>query len=238
MEKRDAGKKQSDIRKQLRKAYLYGGIDDFSDIQKLAFLLSFSMPVEKARKSADVLVDMFGSVSAVFDASYEDLSGTDGISESTAALILLFHDLNRRYAQSDNQQNLRLSDTDALRQYISSFFIGETVEKLRIFTFDSSKKLNGCAEISSGSMDMAIVSTRDLMSHAVSQKAKYIILAHNHPAGTLRPSYGDIKLTQNTFKKFNVLGINLVDHIIVTDNGSYSMAESPEYQYIFRGDMR
>ena len=86
----------------------------------------------------------------------------------------------------------------------------------------------GCFEVTRGTVNESPVYIREIATRALLSNAVSVILAHNHPGGSLRPSDGDLNFTKKAKDALKLLGINLLDHIIVSSAGYYSMAEQRE----------
>ena len=86
-------------------------------------------------------------------------------------------------------------------------------------------KIIGKERISSGGLTATVVDVRILFKQAIERLATSIIIAHNHPSGTLKPSRADIQLTQKIKNASKLLDIQLLDHLIVADSGYYSFAD-------------
>lgn len=82
--------------------------------------------------------------------------------------------------------------------------------------------------VSLGSINMTVVNPVEVFSYAVLQKCKNLILVHNHPSGNLKPSESDKKLTQKLLIGGDILGIKILDHVIISEDGYYSMNDEDD----------
>lgn len=98
-------------------------------------------------------------------------------------------------------------------------------EEVLMLCLNAGHKLLGYYRVSIGGIESSIADIRIIATVAVSCTASRVILAHNHPAGTAEPSYTDLQLTQRVKKGLHTLGIELADHIILTDTGHYSLKD-------------
>ena len=102
----------------------------------------------------------------------------------------------------------------------------ELYESFKIILLNNSNKVKGIYEISSGGITGTLVDIRILFAVVLKSLSTAIILAHNHPSGNLKPSNADIVLTDKIKKASELLDIKLLDHVIITPNGSfYSFAD-------------
>ena len=99
-------------------------------------------------------------------------------------------------------------------------------EKMVVITLNARLEVVGCFEVARGTVDEAPIYIREIATRALLTNAKSVIIAHNHPSGTANPSTADIDITKKVKDVLAMLDINLLDHIIVTHDQSYSMAEN------------
>ena len=98
-------------------------------------------------------------------------------------------------------------------------------EKIVMFTLDNRHNVVGCFEVSRGTIDEAAVYPREIALRALLTNAKAVILCHNHPGGSTKPSYEDMNITTKIYDVLKMLDIRLLDHIIVAHDKTYSMAD-------------
>ena len=99
-------------------------------------------------------------------------------------------------------------------------------EKIVMLTLNTQNEVVGCFEVSRGTVDESAIYPREIATRALLTNAKAVILAHNHPSGTPSPSIADVNVTKKVKDVLTMLGINLLDHIIVAHDKTYSMAEN------------
>lgn len=98
-------------------------------------------------------------------------------------------------------------------------------EKMVMLTLNTRHQVVGCFEVSRGTVDESTVYPREIATRALLTNARAVILAHNHPSGSTNPSKADIDVTQKIKDVLTLLGINLLDHIIVAHDRTYSMTD-------------
>ena len=98
-------------------------------------------------------------------------------------------------------------------------------EKMIVITLNTRLEVVGCFEVARGTVDESPVYTREIATRALLTNAKSVIIAHNHPSGTVDPSTADIDVTKKVKDVLAMLNINLLDHIIVAHEQTYSMAD-------------
>lgn len=104
-------------------------------------------------------------------------------------------------------------------------------EYIYMLAFNSNMKILGVFEISHGIVNAAICSPREIFIRALLCGATYIIITHNHPSGDMAPSLKDIDVTKRIQSAGEIINIHLLDHIIVTPNGYFSMKESETVEF-------
>jgi len=103
------------------------------------------------------------------------------------------------------------------------FFGGSTVEKMVLVLLDTSMHIIGAVKISEGSINQSVIEPRKIFQAAILSNAHSILLAHNHPSGNPEPSRADVEVTEDVKEAGDVMGIELVDHVIVTDDTHTSL---------------
>ena len=99
-------------------------------------------------------------------------------------------------------------------------------EKMVMLTLNTKHQVVGCFEVARGTVDESAIYPREIATRALLTNAKAVILAHNHPSGSLTPSKADINVTNKVKDILKMLDINLLDHIIVAHEKTYSMADN------------
>lgn len=106
----------------------------------------------------------------------------------------------------------------------------ELIEQAKILLLDTSLKVLGISDISTGGITGTVVDPRIAFVTALKSNATQIILAHNHPSGNTKPSYADEKLTKRMQEIGKLLEINVADHLIIGNQGYYSFSDGLEYE--------
>ncbi|PKM62056.1 MAG: hypothetical protein CVU99_00960 [Firmicutes bacterium HGW-Firmicutes-4] len=213
-------------RQRLKKRVIKEGIDSFEDHQILELLLFYGIPMKDTNALAHALIDRYGSLSGVFDADPRDLCDQAGITENTALLLSLIPALARRYQQGKLAAKAVLSSTTAAGEYTLSLFTGRLNEAFYVISLDSQNRVNQASLLHEGTINEAPVYPRLIVETALRHQAASIILAHNHPGGSLAPSPADLAVTQRIKAATEAIAITVVDHIIVAGDGYYSFAEN------------
>ncbi|WP_303867624.1 DNA repair protein RadC [Acetobacterium wieringae] len=213
-------------RQRLKARVISEGIDNFEDHQILELLLFYAIPMKDTNALAHRLIGHYGSLAGVFDADPRDLCALVGVTENTALLLSLIPALARRYQQGKLAPKAVLGSTTAAGEYVVSLFTGRLNEAFYVICLDSQNKVNQASLLHEGTINEAPVYPRLIVETALRHQAASIILAHNHPGGSQRPSQADLDVTRRIRQATEAIAIPVVDHIIVAGDGYYSFAEN------------
>ena len=213
-------------RKRMKERFIKSGLDDFAPHNILELLLFYSIPRGDTNPVAHRLIDTFGSISGVFDATPEELAKVDGVGENSAILISMIPQIARKYLEDKADTANIVGGCSDIGAFLLPKFVGRTNEALMMVSIDNKNKIISCSVVAEGTVDSAKVSRRKIMEEAMKVKATRVILAHNHPCGVAVPSSEDVIMTKEIGRLFAQVGIELVDHIIVANDDYVSMAAS------------
>ena len=213
-------------RKRMKERFIKSGLDDFAPHNILELLLFYSIPRGDTNPVAHRLIDTFGSLSGVFDATPEELAKVDGVGENSAILISMIPQIARKYLEDKADTANIVGGCSDIGAFLLPKFVGRTNEALMMVSIDNKNKIISCSVVAEGTVDSAKVSRRKIMEEALKVKATRVILAHNHPCGVAVPSSEDVVMTKEIGRLFAQVGIELVDHIIVANDDYVSMAAS------------
>ncbi len=218
-------KQRSGHRERVRRRFLDEGLDGFKDYEALEMLLFYAVPRQDTKVIAKRLIDQFGSLQAVFHTPPERLMQEAGLTEATAALIAMLPQLARKIEEQQAQENARIRSTlDAGRDVIAMFRSRQD-ESVRILCLNASGKVVRRARIAEGDVNAVHFPIRKLVEEALACKAVSVILAHNHPGGTMAPSQEDLDATKAAKAALETVGIRLLDHLIVAGDNYCSLRE-------------
>lgn len=213
-------------RKRLKERFLKGGMDSLSDINCLELVLFYALPRRDTNPIAHALLEHFGSLSAVLDASPEQLQQIPGISEHAATLLHAIPQLARRYMVDQTNTDDILNTTRRCGEYLMPHFVGAREEQVYLLCLDAKCKALDCRMVAKGSLNTANVPIRKIVEVALAVNATSVVLAHNHPSGIALPSREDEATTLRLYAALEAMGILLADHIIIADDDFVSMADS------------
>jgi DNA repair protein RadC len=200
------------------------GAEALSAQEILAVILGRGIAGESVMVTAHRLLSQFGGIKGIAGASLEELSQVRGIGTAKAAQIKAAVELSRRtevYAEADEKVTIKTpEDVFALAQ---GKLKGKKKEYFLAALLDTRNHLIKLAEISVGSLDGSIVHPREVFKEAISATAASVIFIHNHPSGDTEASDDDIRLTKRLAEVGQLVGIDVIDHVIIGGKNYLSM---------------
>ena len=199
----------------IRERLLAYGAEQLSDVDLLAVLLHTGMVNKPVTKLAEEIIQHIDTRKT--ESIEAALKTVNGIGAAKLSTILAAFELGRRYYGIGGEKVRHPSDiVPFLRHY--------SVRKQEHFICAS---LNGAHEIlatrvvSVGTLTHTLVHPREVFADPLADRAAAVILAHNHPSGSLMPSAEDLNLTKRLCEAGRLLGIDVLDHIILSPTGKY-----------------
>lgn len=212
-------------RKRLRDRFLQSGLDGFLDYEIIELLLTLGTPRRDCKQMAKDAIKQFGKLGEVLDASSKDLVRIKGIGPSNIFGLKLFQAVSERLLREQLTEKITLDNTNIVADYLRKVIGREKKEHFVMLCLDSRGKLINVCRISIGSLNESVVHPREVFKEAVQQSAAQIIICHNHPSENLDPSPEDIALTRRLQDAAKIIGIELLDHLIVTKNKFSSLKQ-------------
>jgi len=171
------------------------------------------------------LMKRFGSLSAVLEADPKDLASVEGVGENAAAFLSMIPQITRRYFHDRVRHSRKhLNNSESAAEYLIPLMAGRAEEVFYVICLDSQLRVLYPALISKGTVKDALVHPRHVAEAAVRHKASSVILAHNHPAGSVKPSAHDHKLTRSLVQALGGINVQVLDHVIVAGELIYSFS--------------
>ncbi len=155
----------------------------------------------------------------------QKLKEVKGIGKVKAIQILCLSELAKRLAKTSAKQRLAFDMPASIADYYMEELRHEKQEMMKLLMLDTKARLLGETTISKGTVNASLVTPRELFIKALDCGAVSIILVHNHPSGEPTPSQSDVLLTKRVKEAGNLIGIELLDHIIIGNNCYISFAE-------------
>ncbi len=193
------------------------GLDTFSDHEVLELLLFYSIPRADTNALAHRLIDAFGSLRGVFEASPAELEAVEGIGENSALLLSLIPSVTRKYLLSRAVKGVSLSSTALLGEALMPYFVGKREETIYVLFLDQNRRTISCDFIGEGSVNAVSLNVAKILRLASLRRAQFAVIAHNHTNGFANPSEQDIITTKRLQSLLASAGVKLLDHLIISD---------------------
>ena len=213
-------------RERMRSRFLQEGADGMATHEILEMLLYGTIPRGDTNEIAHHLLDEFGSISNLIEADPHEIAKTAGVGTKSAVFLSLLHELVLRYEREKIEQKPALTSISRSVEYCRALLAFRPTERFYVICLDSRRKILHTSKISEGTVNDAVVSPRMVAEKALRYQATSVLLCHNHPKGSVKPSFDDINLTARLKRMLEPLGVEVVDHIIIGENEYFSFFEN------------
>jgi DNA repair protein RadC len=198
------------------------GPEALSAQEILALIMGRGIAGESVTVTAQRLLSQFGSLKGIAAASIEELSQVKGIGSAKASQIKAAFELaNRLDSYQESGKKPVVKTPEDVVSLVGGKLKDKKKEHFLVVLLDTRGKLIRLSEISVGSLDSSIVHPREVFKEAISASAASVIFVHNHPSGEPEPSEEDVKLTERLARAGEVMGIDVLDHVIMGSNNRY-----------------
>jgi DNA repair protein RadC len=196
------------------------GAKNLSSQELLVIVMGKGIRGESVMTTAQRLLDRFKTIEGLGDATIEELSSVRGVGLAKACQIKAAFELANRWDKPATGDKKYIKNPEEAYNELKGWARGQKKEHFWAILLNTRNCLIKSVEISMGSLDTSIVHPRELFREAISASASSMIVAHNHPSGNPEASQDDIKLSQRLKEAGQLVGIEVIDHIIIGD-GKY-----------------
>lgn len=210
---------------QPREKLLARGPGALSDAELLALLLRTGLAGKGVLQLAQELVDSFGGLAGLLHASADDLQRIKGLGPAKRAELVAVLELARRALAEQLRERAALDTPQAVKDYLQLQLASKKHECFAVLFLDNQHKLLALEEMFRGTLAQTSVYPREVVLRALHHHAAAVVLAHNHPSGTVQPSRADETLTQALKAALALIDVRVLDHVIVAPGLALSMAE-------------
>ena len=218
--------KEWNVQDRPREKYARNGAAALTDAELIAILFRTGNASESAVELAKRLLSSSNnSLNELSEKTLRELSENKGIGQAKAMALLTAFEIGRRVRAEKVEQKPQIQSSMDVVNFMQNKIAYLNHEEFWVLYLNNANLIIKTAQISKGGITSTEVDTRIVMQEAVVQKATQLILCHNHPSGSVRPSRADINLTERISKAAKIMDIALVDHIIIHREKYYSFAE-------------
>jgi DNA repair protein RadC len=202
------------------------GVEILSDAELLAILIHNGT---REKTAVDLARELLGqgrdNLRELGRKSLKELMKVNGIGEAKAVTILAALELGRRRHASQHLEKTFVQGSASVANYLQTILADYDHEVFVVLFLNRANKINHFEVISSGGISGTVADPRMIMRKALEEKAVSMILCHNHPSGSLKPSVADRELTLKIREAARFFDITILDHIIVSHDGFFSFAD-------------
>jgi len=197
-----------------------------SDAELIAILIgSGTRELSAVQLSQTILSKANNNLNHLSRFSIDDLMQFKGIGEAKAISILSALELARRKSTTEKDKRTKIKSSKDAFNELMGVFLDLAHEEFYILLLNRANEVIGKEQISKGGVAGTVADGKIIFSHALSKKSSAIILAHNHPSGSLKPSEADLRLTKQLASFGKYIDLEILDHLIFSDNNYFSFAD-------------
>ena len=209
-----------------RETLLKKGETYLSDSELLAILINNGTRDKSAITLAREIIETSDGIRNLSNITVEELSKIKGIGLAKACRIISALELGRRVSVASEMQKFKISSPQDIGNVYMEELRYKKKEIFRVVLLNTKNVIIGSKDISEGSLNASIVHPREVFLEAINKSANKMILMHNHPSGDPTPSSEDINITKRLISAGQIVGIEILDHVIIGDGSFYSFKEN------------
>ncbi len=202
-----------------REKLLAKGVEALKNEELLAILLGSGVQGKDVRKLSKEIIMMMNK--GIDELTLKGLCDIHGLGIAKASQILASIELSKRYLIKSNK---RITDAKDVYDELKAFST-KNQEYFLTITLDGASHIINTRTVFIGTLNQSLVHPREVFADAIADRAAGIIIAHNHPSGTLEASRADVQITQRLKEVSKLVGIELLDHVILAKGGYYSFSD-------------
>ena len=213
-------------RQRLRDKFLAQGIEAFTDAEIIELLLTFGTPRSDCKEAARALLAQFGSLPAVLDAAPVQLQQVKGVGPKNTFALHFIQGVARRYLRQRVVGKEYIRSSREVADYLIHSMRGLQHEVLTVVFLDAAHAVLDATVVAEGTVTVNTIYPRELVKAALARNASALVIAHNHPSGSLTPSRQDSELTRSLYLVCSFMHLDLLDHLIIgAGDQVYSFAD-------------
>ncbi len=198
-----------------------------SDAELLAIVIGKGVKNRSALDLAKEILSKIGSLKKLAEKSVKEIENLKipGLGRAKIITILAALEAGRRSYSKKQEKTVKFTKPEDLYDYYAPLIGSLKQELFKVAVVDGKNSLLKDTTISKGILDASLTHPREVFKFAIIENASGLFLIHNHPSGVLKPSEDDLKITERLKNAGDIIGIRVIDHIIITEEGYYSFSE-------------
>ncbi len=199
------------------------GIENIGDVQALEYILCYIFPRGDVNPLSHRLLERYKTLPCVLEAPVEDLMEVKGMGRQSAMKLNMLLGVFYRYNSDKLNKRGQIQTLGEIYDYLDNLLRFRSQEEFHLIGIGNNGCVKGQRMVSRGSSSQVKVELRDIAFFVATYKVSAIILAHNHPDGSCKPSNDDLFTDNNTNNLCSFAGVKMVDDLIIGQDGIYSM---------------
>lgn len=212
-------------RKRLRELVEKVGLENLSVYQQMEYILFYVLPRIDTTDIAHRLIDAFGSIDGVLEAPASQLKKIEGLGHDSAMQLSHLLQILKLYNISKNSHRRKVCNLHQVADLLKDIYVDKSKEYILAIALTKKYELLGCKILAEGEEEFVKLNKMVVINFVSSYFAQNLIICHNHPYDTCKPSSDDIRSTDELEKVLSAIGVRLLDNIIFGKDGIFSFRE-------------
>ncbi len=213
-------------KKRLRERFMMSGLTGFHDYEVLELLLSYVIVRRDCKSIAKEMLKKYGDLYTIFSQSNEELQKNKYITERVVIYLkTIFNIIEDELYKKIYKSKIKITNNNQLINYLNMSLVKRDIEVFKVLFLNTQNELIAEEDLFKGTLDRSTVYIRELVKRIIKYNAKSIIIVHNHPGGSLKPSGADMELTVRIQEALENIEMRVLDHIIISEKGYFSFLE-------------
>jgi len=206
------------------------GVENLSTQELLALIIEKGGRGQTVLTLAQNLLAHFGNLQNIKNANIEELKKVKGIGFATACKLQAAFKLGEKAESHITNFGEKIERPENVFRLLKNEIGNKKKESFYILSLTTRNKLISVDKVSTGTLSASLAHPREVFLPAIKNSASSVIIVHNHPSGDLDPSEDDLEITKKLIQSGEILGIDVVDHVIITQDSYYSFKENMQME--------
>ena len=205
---------------------MMSGLTGFHDYEVLELLLSYVIVRRDCKSIAKEMLKKYGDLYTIFSQSNEELQKNKYITERVVIYLkTIFNIIEDELYKKIYKSKIKITNNNQLINYLNMSLVKRDIEVFKVLFLNTQNELIAEEDLFKGTLDRSTVYIRELVKRIIKYNAKSIIIVHNHPGGSLKPSGADMELTVRIQEALENIEMRVLDHLIISEKGYFSFLE-------------